>query len=243
MSAIVAVDEQDGGNTTTQTKAVVEEQDKYDDGNSFEDLFNDSTHQFLYATTMQEDGRDIVLGDKLLASAVIVVQIGLYIYLLLAAQNDVKSDSVVVKVSHQNCKASSFEEFSCDAIHDVYGPFLSAVFLFLAFICSDIAGALKLMFTGSEPSVMAKVTGLALLVEVFVATICCAMLANLGGLESGANAIMAAVGVAFIHDLDEKVRLIYRYVPKFKYLVALGVSTMVIGGVSIAITLALAYGD
>jgi len=238
MSAVVAVNEQDGDNTTAQKDktAVVEEQDKHDDGNSFENLFNDSTHQFLYATTMQEDGRDIVLGDKLLASAVLVVQIGLYIYLLAAAKNDVGSDSVVVKVTHADCTEKIFENFSCDAVN-VVGPFFSAVFLFLAFIASDIAGAIKLMFTGS---LAAKVTGLALMVEVFVATICCALLARLGGLESGANAILAAVGVAFIHDFDEKVRLIYRYVPKFKYLVVLSVSTMVIGGVGIAVSIAIA---
>jgi len=213
----------------TQTEAAV---DKNDDGNSFENLFDDSTHQFLYATTLKEDGRDIHLGDKLVAILVITVQIGMYAYLMNAAAKDLKQDSVAVTVSHDNCKANTFTDLGCDSADDVYAPLITAVLMFLAFIASDIGGSFELILTGSP---MAKVTGVALLVEVLVATLCCAFLGALGSLQSGANAILAAVGVAFIHDLDEKVRLIYKYIPKFKHLIVLIVFAVVLGFASILI--------
>ena len=72
---------------------------------------------------------------------------------------------------------------------------------FLAFIASDIGGAFRLLLIGSF---WQKIAGVLLLVEVFVATFCCAAMALLGGMESSSDAILGAVGVAFIHDLDER---------------------------------------
>lgn len=209
----------------TQTEAAVE---KNDDGHSFENLFDDSTHQFLYATTLKEDGRDIHLGDKLLAIWVLVAQFGLYIYLMVAAAKELLSDVVNVTVGWEDCKNDNLEleNFECDAVTDINGPFITGMLFFLSLIASDIAGAVRLISRGSRK---AKVTGVVLLVEVFVACMSCGMEAQVAGLQSGAGAILAAVGVAFIHDLDEKVRLVYKYVPKFRDLIALIVFSVVIG--------------
>jgi len=207
--------------------------DENDDTKTFKNLFSDSTHQFLYATKLNEDGRDIHWGDKLVAILVLVVQCGLYIYLFQAASGDVGSDEVPVTMAHGACGEKNFENLKCDADDISSGPLSTSIILFLCFMAPDIGGALSLILKGS---LMAKVTGVVLLAEVFMATLCCAMMAIVGGLSSGADAIMAAVGVAFIHDLDEKVRLVYSSVPKFKHLIILIVFTLAMGGICVGVS-------
>ena len=74
-----------------------------------------------------------------------------------------------------------------------------------------------------------------------MAILCGAFLARLGNVNSGADALLGCVGVAFIHDMDEKTRLVYQYVPKFKHFVMLTVLLLVIMAVSLVI--AYSYGN
>lgn len=215
----------------TQTKSADKAmEDEATKGSCSMDLFEDSTIQFLYANTVKEDGRDVHIGDKVLAYFVICVQIGMYAYLAKDALSGIKEDSVPVTVSHSECGDKDFSNQSCDANdNETPGPVVTAILLLLAFIGSDIGGAVDLIMHGSCSQ---KLAGSMLMVEALTAVVCCAACGLLGSIQSGSEAILAAVGVAFIHDLDEKVRLVYTYCPKFRQVMAtvcIGLVLMVVG--------------
>ena len=155
-------------------------------------------------------------------------------YLAWDALENIAADQVMVTVNHKQCKEDKWEKPSCEAGDLDYVVHLAAIMLFLSFIASDIGGAIRLILTGKF---WMKIAGALVLTEAVVATVCCSAMAQLGGRESGSEAIVACVGVAFIHDLDEAVRLVYVYSPKNKQIIAIIVTAVLIGGASMYATL------
>jgi len=194
---------------------------------SFEDLLSDSTIQFLYATKLKEDGRDIHWGDKLVAILVLITQYALYGYLFEDAMSELHESTTTILVEDTHCDSITVSDLQCeDGVKDSpFGILFSGVFLFLAFISSDIAGTLRLFRIGS---CAAKVTAVILFVEACIAAMCITMTAVTAMEQSGAGSILAAVGVVFVHELDKKVRAVYQYVPKFKQVILLCVVIVVV---------------
>ena len=214
-----------------------QEEDVNDKTKAVEDLFADSTVRFLWAKTLETNGqgRRLHLFDKLVAIAVVLVQAGLYGYLFRDAIDKFAEDQVTVTVNSEDCRTKTFgDDFGCDVAESSLKINVMAVLLFLAFTASDIGGAFRLILTGGF---WQKIAGILLLVESFVATLCCAAMALLGGLESASGSMLAAVGVSFIHELDEKVRSVYEFCPNFKQVFVLSIWSIITAVGSLVATL------
>jgi len=214
--------------TSTNVETMMAETSKSD----FKSLLADSTHQLLYADTVHENGRKVHCGDKLLALFVIFVQCCLYLYLTADAFKGMGELLLPVTTTWSNCVdledaddnlAIQAHHLECEVnIDDGGHPVVITltVWLFTGFIAADIAAAFRLSVSGSLCcSCSAKAAGAFLLCEAVLAIVCCAAMAGNSIRDSGANTVLAAVGVAFIHDLDEKVRLLYTHCSSFKKLV------------------------
>ena len=213
-----------------------QEKDVDDNMKDVEDLFADSTVRFLWAKTLDTNGqgRSLHLFDKLVAISIMVVQAALYAHLFNDAIYQFSKDQATVTVNSEDCKSKSFDNFGCDLTDPSLSTNVLAVLLFLAFIASDIGGAFRLVLTGGF---WQGIAGTALLAETVVATLCCAAMAHLGGLESASSFILAAVAVSFIHDLDKKVRSVYEYCPTFKQVLLLSIWSIITAVGSLAVTL------
>lgn len=207
----------------------------------FKSILADSTHQLLFADTVHESGRKVHCGDKLLALFVIFVQCVLYLYLTADAFKGMAQDLLPVKAPWDSCLGEDTQpEIECGVNTDGVDALVITltVWLFTAFIAADIASSFRLI---SGPC-SAKAAGAFLLGEFVLAIVCCAAMAGNTINDSGANTVLAAVGVAFIHDLDEKVRLLYTHCPSFKKLVMMIVVILALSTVA-GVALFVASGD
>jgi len=232
-------------NTSTNVETMMTETSKSD----LQSILADSTHQLLYVDTVHESGRKVHCGDKLLALFVIFVQCVLYLYLTKDAFKGMGEDTLPVKATYYNCDALGdaaddysivAEDLECGVNSDGFDAVVITltVWLFTAFIAADIASSFRLI----SGSCSAKATGACLLGEFVLAIVCCAAMAGNTINDSGANTVLAAVGVAFIHDLDEKVRLLYTHCSSFKKLVMMIVVILALSTVA-GVALFVASGD
>lgn len=198
-----------------------------------DELFADSTIQFLYADKIKEaDNRDVHIGDKVLALFVFVVQMGLYIYLMQDAIANIKSDSVSVDITHGQCTDKEFDTLTCDAGSETAMPVIAGMGTLICFIMSDFAGSLRAILQGP---CSAKFAGILMLFKNVLAVLCGGFLARLGSISSGADALLGCVGVVFIHDMDEKTRMVYQYAPKFTHFLGLAVVLLILVVVTVVV--------
>jgi len=204
--------------------------DDSDDGmNQLMEMFTDSTFQFLFVSEVKESSSTVSLVDKTLAVTVYVAQCTFYIYLTYVAMVTWSEDHVSLAIDYYNCQTYSnsnsewpgeldWSEFAqwgplmCSAGGDADGAWdkaIPALMLFTWFVAKDIVGGIYLFKYGCR----ARIVGALMLFQVLLGFCCCSWMAMAALLTGGPeNAILTAVGVAFIHDLDEKVRSIYEFI-------------------------------
>ena len=226
--------------TQTQIQDLTEEQ---------EDIrythFNDSTHQFMFTDQLMENGkviRDLHICDKLLAFCLILLQIALYIYLITTTQKDIADDVVPVEITHGNCQESNgmvngaTASLQCNANKENPGPVITAIFVLICFVISDVASAFQMLGCCSSKcssscsgNIRMAFVAVLIIIEAILAIIAGTYFASLGNISSGVDAFLGCVGVVFIHDIDEKVRQFYSRLPSFKWFVGIAIILLVIG--------------
>jgi len=189
-------------------------------------LFEGSTIQFLFVDEIEEAKRPVHAYDVGLAIFVVVVQMSLYVYLTRDAQSNIEADSVVVQISHGDCGEEDFSELTCEAAEGGLSSMvsvMSGMCVMTCFIMSDIAAALYALFkvSCSSNKTGLKIAGILMLIKNLLAVLCGAYLARLGVVSSGADVLLGCVGVVFIHEMDEKTRLVYAFARKFRQFLVL----------------------
>ena len=115
-------------------------------------------------------------------------------------------------LSSMTCESSDLGVFQ------TLGILFGSMSAMACFIMSDIAAALHATFKVSWSSNHAglKIAGILVLIKNLLAILCAAYLARLGTLTTAGDALLGCVGVVFIHEMDEKTRLAYAFVRKFR---------------------------
>eukprot|EP01084_Bolivina_argentea_P134481 237203_1 len=209
--------------------------------------FQDSIYQFFWLNELRNNDskvRDIHCGDRCLALCTLLCQIALYIYLIAQTNADLTSDLVPVEIQHGACGdvKSGFDEdtnekfisdtskFECEAGEENIGPVFFAVLILAQFIAPDMAGAVQLIRQARglvKNKIYIYIASILIMIEGILAMIAGAMFAKLGNLSSGIDAFLGCVGVAFIHDIDEKIRSFFVYMSSIKmYLICMLISVI-----------------
>jgi len=213
--------------------------------------FDDSTIQFLFVSKVHESDKDVNWFDMAVAATVWCSQVGLYNYLWNKSKEAFDENFVPVAVKYDECtewavdgllNPSSLDYLYCIAGDNKHSSFdaIPALLMFTWFVSRDIVGGLVLMKKGFQNRRKGLVAvGFALLVEVFFGFGCCSWMAQSSLLTGGIDeAVLTAVGVAFIHDLDEAVRSVYAFVWQSKY-VLLTMAALIAGPILLNIPIQL----
>jgi len=189
-----------------------------DDTQNKSELFEDSTHIFIYTDTFKHsDGTYHPVGfiHRLYAYIIIFFQYLLYLGVaLLQIQENKRNDPFLVPIVTNDCPYTGtvkLESLTCPTFEnhlEVFASFLTAIFIVTFYILPDIMGSIILM---KIPDKNAKIAAVLILIGAMTATFSAwsfvSTLSNFN--EGGASAVevfLGCVGIVFIHDLDEKLR-------------------------------------
>eukprot|EP01083_Nonionella_stella_P267528 903714_1 len=194
-----------GGEVQTRQKTVeeiIEEENK----EKIEYLVPDSTNAWLYIKDdhVSEDGDTGLKGclancsdnaaNKFIAIFVICVQIAAYICMVVFL---LESQAAEEKAMRETCYGPHCDEATAECMTFGTGGLTSI--LLVGFLWADVVNTVSLMFRSQRWAMVS----LPVLAELLTAIVCGFWVGLLS--ESDFDAIGGAVGILFVHDLDEKV--------------------------------------
>jgi len=164
-------------------------------------LLSDSTHNYLLR-------HDVASDLKLLGYLVIVVQLVCYIVLLVEVLGDAGKHNVPVEVHLRGCEdehlhsSMTISDLYCE-VNDVQSnltAIVAGLLIVMSFVAPDVFAALRIFKHHLMVSFL-------LLVESGIAVLVSTLLIFETAQQGAIQVMAAGVGVMFVHDIDEKIKL------------------------------------